>query len=73
MFFLRCETAALFVQCSEEEAQKNGLKRMTMTEAIHSAYYALPLDKIILEEIPDKKGTFLFEWPDIEWWPKNKN
>lgn len=70
IFCIRCETAALFVQCSSEEAIKNDLDPMTMAKAIHSAYYRLkPIDTRPSPPLKEQKGYFIFNWPSVEWWP----
>lgn len=68
-FLIRCETAALFVQCTSEEAAKSDLDPTIMAKAIHAAYYHLKPTDTRPPPSPQEHGYFIFSWPSIDWWP----
>lgn len=74
-FVCRCETVGLFVQCSSEEVVKLGLNATDMSEAIWATFIFLPFNVTNPNGVKqERKGTFLFDWPDFGLTPKiNKN
>lgn len=44
IFFFRCETVGLFLECSVEEATKRGLKSSEMLKIIRTPFDLLPVN-----------------------------